>query len=45
MTRKKIKFEDKEYLIDDVEDKTKVFDNIFKKLEKLEETEDSGDNE
>jgi len=42
MTKRKIKVEDKEYLIDEADDKEEVFDKIFKKLEKLEETEDSG---
>jgi len=43
MARRKIRFEDKEYIIDEADDKEEVFDKIFKKLEKLEETEDSGD--
>jgi len=45
MTKRKIKVEDKEYLIDEADDKEEVFDKIFKKLEKLEETEDSGNSD
>lgn len=41
MARRRIKFEDKEYSIDEADDKEKIFDQIFKKLEDLEEAEDS----
>jgi len=41
MARRRIKFEDKEYIIDEADDKEKIFDKIFKKLD-LEEAEDSG---
>lgn len=45
MTKRKIRFEDKEYIIDEADDKEEVFDKIFKKLKKLEETEDSGNSD